>query len=224
MFDFEPIASRYDLCNRLFSFGLDRRWRRTAAVFLNPQKGDRILDLCCGTGEMAAALARHQPDAAILGLDISPAMVERAQQKYAALSDRISWRVADAVQTGLPAQSFDLITCAFGLRNLPEPLHALHEMKRLLKPSGTIGILEFSLPKNRIWRGLFWCYLRYGMPVASVCLFGKSNPLIYLAESIRKWNDELHLPDLCRRTGLSYLAGCSLCGGTVTLHRLQHSL
>lgn len=223
MFDFEPIAPRYDCCNRLFSFGLDRRWRRTAALLLNPQPGESILDLCCGSGEMAAALAHRQPLADIVGLDISRAMIELAKKKYAAQSDRIRWRVADAVQTGLPAQSFDLITCAFGLRNIPDKTAALREMKRLLRPKGRIGILEFSLPENRILRTLFWIYLRYLMPAASIPLFGKPNPLIYLAESIRTWDEELNFPDLCRRAGLICRTRDSLCAGTVTLYRLQHN-
>ncbi|HOQ05456.1 MAG TPA: ubiquinone/menaquinone biosynthesis methyltransferase [Anaerohalosphaeraceae bacterium] len=224
MFDFEPIAARYDLCNRLFSFGLDRRWRRTAAALLNPQPQERILDLCCGTGEMAAALAHLQPAAEIVGLDISPAMIEQAREKYAALSEQIRWHVADAVRTDLPSNSFDLITCAFGLRNIPDIPAALKEMKRLLRPGGRIGILEFSLPKNKWVRGLFWMYLRHLMPAASIPLFGRPNPLIYLAESIRTWNDELNFPDLCRQAGLTYAASRSLCLGTVTLHMLGHRL
>jgi len=221
VFDFEPIAARYDLCNRLFSFGLDRRWRRTATVLLNPQPQERILDLCCGTGEMAAALARLQPAAEIVGLDISPAMIEQARKKYAALSEQISWHVADAVRTDLPSNSFDLITCAFGLRNIPDIPAALKEIKRLLRPGGRIGILEFSLPKNTMIRRLFWMYLRYLMPAASIPLFGRPNPLIYLAESIRTWNDELNFPSLCRQAGLTYAASRTLCLGTVTLHMLH---
>lgn len=224
MFDFEPIAARYDLCNRLFSFGLDRRWRKTAAALLNPQPEEQILDLCCGTGEMAAALAHLQPAAEIVGLDISPAMIEQAEKKYAALSGQITWQVADAVQTNLLPNSFDLITCAFGLRNIPDISAALKEMKRLLHPAGRIGILEFSLPKNKMMRGLFWTYLRYLMPAGSILLFGKPNPLIYLAESIRTWNDELDFRGVCRQAGLCYSAGHSLCAGTVTLHMLGHLL
>ncbi len=224
MFDFEPIAARYDLCNRLFSFGLDRRWRLTAAALLNPQPQERILDLCCGTGEMAAALARLQPAAEIIGLDISPAMIEQAEKKYATLSEQITWQVGDAVQTELPPSSFGLIACAFGLRNIPDLSAALKEMKRLLHPAGRIGILEFSLPKNKLVRRLFWMYLRYLMPAASVPLFGRPNPLIYLAESIRTWNDELDFRGVCRQAGLSYSAGHRLCAGTVTLHMLGHLL
>jgi demethylmenaquinone methyltransferase/2-methoxy-6-polyprenyl-1,4-benzoquinol methylase len=222
-FTFGQIAGRYDLCNRLCSAGLDRRWRKTAAKILNPQEAEQVLDLCCGTGELAFALARHSPAASIIGLDISREMIEQSQKKRdPALSGRIDWQVADAVQTGLPSQTFDLITCAFGLRNIPDHLAALSEMHRLLRPQGRIGILEFSFPKNKFLRGLYWLYLRYVMPAAGVLLFARRKPLDYLAESIRTWNDEFDLPAVCRQAGLTYVRAQSLTCGIVTLHLLQN--
>lgn len=229
-FTFGQIADRYDLCNRLCSAGLDLHWRRKTAKILNPQEAEQVLDLCCGTGELAFALARHSPAASITGLDISPEMIEQSQKKHQrlqkrdlALSGRIDWRIADAVQTGLPTQSFDLITCAFGLRNIPDRPAALREMQRLLRPAGRIGILEFSLPKNKFLRGLYWLYLRYVMPAAGVLLFARRKPLDYLAESIRAWNDEFDLPAVCRQARLIYTEGRPMCGGIVTLHLLRKS-
>jgi demethylmenaquinone methyltransferase/2-methoxy-6-polyprenyl-1,4-benzoquinol methylase len=221
-FDFEKVAGRYDLCNHLFSAGLDRRWRKTAVKVLNPHEGEHVLDLCCGTGDLAFALAQHSPAASIIGLDISPAMIDRARKKHPGLSGRIDWRIADAVQTGLPPQSFDLIACAFGLRNIPDRPAALCEMQRLLRPTGRIGILEFSLPKNKFLRGLYWLYLRYLMPAAGALLFAGPKPLVYLAQSIRDWNDRFDLPNACRQAGLVYLSAQSLSGRIVTLHLLQN--
>lgn len=227
-FTFGQIAGRYDLCNRLCSAGLDLHWRRKTVRILSPQAGDKTLDLCCGTGELAFALAKHSPAASIIGLDISGEMIEQAEKKRRCrqkrdpgLSGRIDWQIADAVQTGLPSQTFDLITCAFGLRNIPDRPAALREMHRLLRPAGRIGILEFSLPKNKFLRGLYWLYLRYVMPAAGVLLFARRKPLDYLAESIRTWNDTFDLPAACRQAGLTYVRAQSLTCGIVTLHLLK---
>ncbi len=220
LFDFEPIAGRYDLCNWLCSWGLEHRWRRTAARLLAPRPGERILDVCCGTGQMVRALALQQPKAHIAGLDISPGMLKQAQKKNTALLERITWRLADALQTHLPAAAFDLITCAFGLRNLSDPTAALREMKRLLRPAGRVGILEFSLPRSPFLRAFFWGYLRYLMPAIGLLLFASPAPLVHLAESIREWNDAFDLPGACRQAGLVYVEGHPMCGGLLTLHRI----
>lgn len=229
-FEFEPIAGRYDLCNHLFSAGQDCRWRRLAVKKLSLQAGQKALDLCCGTGDLVFALAKYSPASEIVGLDVSEAMITRAEEKQRrlekkipGLAGRVQWNVADAVQAGLPGQTFDCITCAFGLRNIPDRLAALREMHRLLRPGGKIAILEFSLPENKLLRGLYWIYLRYVMPAADALLFGSRKPFIYLAESIRTWNDEFDFPKVCQDAGLLYITAQSLTCGIVTLHLLKRN-
>lgn len=229
-FDFGQIAGRYDLCNHLFSMGIDRLWRRAAAGQIGLQAGSKALDLCCGTGDLTFALARYTPATEIVGLDISPAMIARAKEKQKrlekktpSLAGRIQWKVADALQTGLPEETFDGITCAFGLRNIPDRPAALREIHRLLRPGGRAVILEFSLPQNILLRGLYRVYLRMVMPAAGILLFRSREPLFYLARSIQQWNDEFDLLASCRRAGLDSLAAQPLTGGIVTLHRLKRS-
>jgi demethylmenaquinone methyltransferase/2-methoxy-6-polyprenyl-1,4-benzoquinol methylase len=228
-FDFENLAQRYDLCNHLFSAGIDRRWRRNTVKILNPQPGEQVLDLCCGSGDLAFALVEHSAASTIIGLDRSSAMIKQAVKKYQhrlkkqpALAHRLRWETADALQTALPSAAFDIITCAFGLRNIPDRLAALREMKRLLKPNGRIGILEFSLPPSSILRKWYWMYLRYGMPAAGLLLFRSRRPLLYLAESIRLW-EGFPLPATCRQAGLLYDAACPMSGGIVTLHLIKNN-
>lgn len=228
-FDFENIAYRYDLCNHLFSAGLDRQWRKNTVKILNPQPAEHVLDLCCGSGDLAFALAEHSAASTIVGLDRSRAMIKQAVKKYQhrlkkqpTLARRLRWETADALQTALPSATFDIITCAFGLRNIPDRLAALREMKRLLKPNGRIGILEFSLPPNSFLRKCYWMYLRYGMPAAGLLLFRSRRPLLYLAESIRLW-EGFALPEACRQTGLLYHAACPMSGGIVTLHLIKNN-
>ncbi len=222
-FDFGKIAGRYDLCNHLFSFGMDRLWRRAAVRLLDLRADERALDLCCGTGEVVFALARYSAAGEITGLDVSEAMIRRAQGKQpSGGGGRIRWIAGDAVRTGLGDQSFDAITCAFGLRNIPDRLAALREMSRLLRPGGRAAIMEFSLPSNRVLRGLYWLYLRFVMPAAGALLFGSRNPLIYLAESVRAWNDEFDFPKVCEQAGLSYARGYPLTCGIVRIHLLKH--
>jgi demethylmenaquinone methyltransferase/2-methoxy-6-polyprenyl-1,4-benzoquinol methylase len=224
-FDFENIAYRYDLCNHLFSAGLDRQWRKNTVKILNPQPAEQVLDLCCGSGDLAFALAEHSAASTIVGLDRSRAMRKQAVKKYQhrlkkqpTLAPRLRWETADALQTALPSATFDIITCAFGLRNIPDRLAALREMKRLLKPNGRIGI---SLPPNSFLRKCYWMYLRYGMPAAGLLLFRSRRPLLYLAESIRLW-EEFDLPEACRQAGLLYHAACPMSGGIVTLHLIKN--
>lgn len=220
-FNFDPIAGRYDLCNHLFSLGLDRRWRRVVVRTLGPQAYHRVLDLCCGTGDLVFAFAKYSSAPSITGLDISEAMIRRARQKQnSAWNDRIHWHVADAADTGLADASFDVVTCAFGLRNIPDRLGALREMRRLLRPGGQAAILDFSLPKSRLLRVPYWLYLRYFMPAAGALLFGNSSPLRYLAESVREWDETFDLAQAAA-AGLECETQKPLTCGIVTLTILR---
>src|SRR6266568_8694017 len=143
---FTAIAPRYDLLNHLLSANVDKLWwRRTARTFAKilSQPNARVLDLCCGTGDMAFALRRAGPDSHITGADFSHAMLVLASAKSS--SDRpVKWIEADALQLPFPDQSFDLVTSAFGFRNLAAYDAGLREIYRVLRPGGKFGILEFS--------------------------------------------------------------------------------
>jgi demethylmenaquinone methyltransferase/2-methoxy-6-polyprenyl-1,4-benzoquinol methylase len=153
---FGRIAGRYDLLNHLLSFNLDRRWRarvveRVADVLERP--GARVLDLCCGTGDVLLALEERRK-AEVLGSDFCHPMLVEAARKIAARGRRSRLFEADALALPLADHSLDLITIAFGFRNLANYGKGLEELLRVLKPGGVVAILEFSQPANRVFAAL----------------------------------------------------------------------
>src|SRR5580700_5806009 len=163
---FTSIAPRYDLLNHVLSFNVDRLWwRRTARSFASILKKPdaRVLDLCCGTGDMTFALLQRAGDsrATILGADFSHAMLQRASAKSAGKSLR--WIEADALGLPFPDEQFDLITSAFGFRNLADYDAGLREMVRMLRPGGECGILDFGEPRGLIGK-LYRVYFKRILP------------------------------------------------------------
>ncbi len=155
---FTDIAAIYDRLNHVFSLGRDRRWRRLAAARVK-EAPRRILDLATGTGDFAFALARRFPDAEILGLDLTPAMLEKAVEKNT--SPKITFQEGDAMTLPLPsAPDFDLVACAFGFRNIPDKRRALAEARRVLKPGGRLLALEFFRPTSRLLGAFTMLWLR----------------------------------------------------------------
>lgn len=223
-FVFDPIAQRYDCCNRLFSLGLDRRWRKALVSAVNAQPGDRVLDLCCGTGDVVFDFLRYSPVRRVEGVDISESMLHLAQEKQILLGRKkwmadseITWQPADAAHLPYEDNSFDLVTCAFGIRNVTERKAALAEAYRVLKPSGRLGILEFSVPSNPLLRSLYLLYLSKLMPAAGLLLLRKSHPLKYLAASIINWHKNVDFAEELAAAGFSSINKCPLTAGIVTL-------
>lgn len=147
---FEAIAPRYDLLNDLLSFGLHRFWKRQAIAWIGPSPGQRLLDLCCGTGDLALLLAeRVRPSGAVLGLDVAEAPLAEARRRAA---ERpwlpLSFRGADALATGLSDGWADGAAMAYGLRNLADPGQGLRELRRLLRTGGRAAVLDFNQPEG----------------------------------------------------------------------------
>lgn len=221
---FSAIAARYDLCNHLFSFGLDFYWRKKAAVMACPAPIENALDLCCGTGDMAFALAKTGKIKSIVGGDISQPMLTLAEQKaYIARPVSFRWLCVPAEATGLDDQSFDLITCAFGLRNVDDLSLALKEMHRLLKPGGTVCILEFFLPRQNWLRKLYMIYLGTLMPRLGKLITGSSAPWDYLAKSIENWTDNINLKQQLQTAGFTEITIQPLTCQTVQVYLAQKS-
>ncbi len=189
---FTSIAPRYDLLNHVLSLNVDRLWwRRTARTFRHiltlPQA--RVLDLCCGTGDMAFALRRHAGKAApqIMGADFSHAMLRRARSKSAGLSGLSpGWIEADALSLPLPGEHFDLVTSAFGFRNLADYDRGLREIVRVLRPGGECGILDFSEPKGMMG-ALYRIYFKEVLPRVGTMISGVRGPYAYLPASVQRF-------------------------------------
>ena len=185
---FTSIAPRYDLLNHLLSANVDKLWWRRAAKSFSPilaRSGAQVLDLCCGTGDMAFALRRHGIAAKISGADFSHAMLKLAADKSKARPG-IQWVEADALRLPFSDQSFDLVTSAFGFRNLADYDAGLREIFRVLKPGGECGILEFSEPKGFLGK-LYRIYFRSILPRIGSLISGNNGAYSYLPASVERF-------------------------------------
>jgi len=183
---FGTIAPRYDLLNRMLSFGIDRRWRRKAVRLLKYREGARILDVATGTGDVALEIARTTPPSVkITGADFCKEMVDLGQVKTAQspYADRIDFKVAPCEDLPFPNETFDSITIAFGIRNVVDRKLGLAEMWRVLRPGGRMIILEFSTPRSQLFRQIYYFYFRRLLPVIGG-LFSKFDAYKYLPDSV----------------------------------------
>jgi len=194
---FTSIAPRYDLLNHVLSFNIDRLWwRRTARTFnaILKRPEARVLDLCCGTGDMAFALRRRAAAGAsqILGADFSHAMLQRAAAKAAekapdkGRSTTLGWIEADALRLPFPDGHFDLVTSAFGFRNLADYDAGLHEIARVLAPTGECGILDFGEPRGLIGQ-CYRVYFKKVLPAVGTMISGVRGPYAYLPASVERF-------------------------------------
>jgi demethylmenaquinone methyltransferase/2-methoxy-6-polyprenyl-1,4-benzoquinol methylase len=200
---FTSIAPRYDLLNHVLSLNVDRLWwRRTARTFaaILSRPDARILDLCCGTGDMTLALRRQakKSSATILGADFSHAMLERASQKSASTS--LKWIEADALRLPFPDNHFDLITSAFGFRNLANYDAGLQEIMRVLRPGGQFGILDFGEPNGLVGAG-YRIYFKHVLPAIGTLISGVKGPYAYLPESVARFPAPKEMLERIQQTG-----------------------
>lgn len=205
---FNNIAPRYDLLNHVLSANIDRVWwRRAAATFrstlANPNTA--ILDICCGTGDLTMALLKHRPSEArpILAADFAHAMLSRGLQKFSSSPRQRSYAIAleaDALHLPLRSQSLDLITTAFGFRNLANYEAGLREFHRVLKPGGRLGILEFSQPGGLIGKA-YALYFHRILPVIGRLVCGKNGPYNYLPSSVGAFPPPSELIEMMRDVG-----------------------
>jgi len=207
---FDTIASRYDLANHLLSMGTDYRWRRKAVQLAAPASGQTVLDMCCGTGDLLFAFVKAQPHLKMItGCDFSDEMISIAEKKQAKISTpamaiSIRWLRHDCLDTGLEDETFDVISCAFGVRNMANLKAGLAEMYRLLKPGGKVCILEFSLPSNPVIRMVYLFYFRFILPIFAAIITGaKTKEYKYLVTSVMKWHRQVDLSNELARSGFS---------------------
>jgi demethylmenaquinone methyltransferase/2-methoxy-6-polyprenyl-1,4-benzoquinol methylase len=224
---FGRIAPRYDLLNHLLSFNLDKRWRartvaRVAEILDRPDA--QVLDLCCGTGDLLLALeARARTNYGhgrkpVLASDFCHPMLVEARRKISARGFHTPVFEADALALPLADASLDLITVAFGFRNLANYQSGLEEMLRVLKPGGTAAILEFSQPSNATFRALYGFFSTRVLPRIGGIISGSRDAYSYLPESIRKFPGAEQLAQQMRQAGFTRVEFERMTGGAVALH------
>ena len=210
---FSWVAPRYDLVNDLASLGQDRFWRLNLVDALAPQAGEIILDLAAGTGASSQPIARS--GAIVIATDLTEDMVRVGQKRH---RDRI-FVVGDALALPYSNGAFDAATISFGLRNVLDPELVLLELKRVVRPGGTLVICEFSTPTSPVVRFLNKTWLRMAVPVVSRSFSSNAPAYSYLSESILDWPDQRSLALMLEAAGWVNIQWRNLTGGIVTLHR-----
>jgi demethylmenaquinone methyltransferase/2-methoxy-6-polyprenyl-1,4-benzoquinol methylase len=220
---FSAIAPRYDLLNHVLSFNIDRIWwwrtaRTFEAVLAQPQS--RVLDLCCGTGHMSFALRRRAGDAGarILGADFAHPMLQRA----AANSHRkqLAWVEADALQLPFDDAHFDLVTAAFGFRNLADYDAGLGELIRILKPGGECGILDFSEPRGLMGK-IYRLYFKHVLPKVGTMISGIKGPYAYLPKSVERFPAPAEMVERMKAAGFREASWTPYTFGIAGLYRAK---
>ena len=213
---FGEIAPRYDFLNRLLSFGIDRAWRRRTIRHLDLPPGSEVLDLCCGTGDLALAFAAH--GASTYGADFTLPMLQAAAQKSRDKSHSVCWMQADAQALPFSDGVFDAVTIAFGIRNVEDPQKGLRECQRVLKDGGRLAVLEFFPIPNPLWRSLFRFYFLHVLPLlAKVVRAGRTGAYRYLPESVDNFATPQQFRAWMEDAGLVFEQDLALTGGVARL-------
>ena len=180
---FGDIAGRYDRTNQVLSGGMHHLWRRAAVAELGSRPDDRVLDVCCGTGDLALAIAASLgDDGEVVGVDFCPEMVELAVAKLRGQGGdgRVTFHTGDATALAFPDDGFDGATVAFGIRNVVEPVDGLTELARVVRPGGRVVVLEFGQPSGLLMGPAFRAYSRWVMPTVGGLLTGNRAAYEYL--------------------------------------------
>ncbi len=220
---FDQIATKYDPINRILSLGQDQRWRREVARFI-PNEPFDLLDLAAGTGDQIIALFEAgAPIRKAIGLDLSEPMLEIGRQKLAEKGYAASLQQGDAQQLPFPDCSFDICTISFGIRNVEQPILALREMHRILRPGGRCLILEFSIPENRLVRPLYLFYLRSLLPRIGGWISKNPSAYRYLNRTIESFPSGQAFCDLLRAASFTQIEHHSMNLGGVSLYEASRA-
>jgi demethylmenaquinone methyltransferase/2-methoxy-6-polyprenyl-1,4-benzoquinol methylase len=217
---FAAIAGTYDLLNHLLSFNQDKGWRRFTADLVALRPGDRALDVCTGTADLALELGGRVGDTGqVIGTDFCEQMVRLGMPKRGALADRVRLGVADTLSLPFADDSFHAVTVGFGIRNVSD-LHAgIAEMARVARPGGRIAILEFTQPSNPLFRFVYYVYFMILLPIlGNLVTGGRRNAYGYLPRSVLTFPGRNRLKKIVAECGLENVEVHARTFGIITVH------
>jgi len=215
---FATIADRYDLITVLLSYGQDRRWKRRVAALAGGAAGSRVLDLACGTGDIAFEVARS--GARVIGLDITYRMVELASRKSSPASRApVAFLTGDMMALPFEAGCFDVVTTGYGIRNVPDIAGAIAEIGRVLRPGGVFVSLDFDRPAQPIVRGAYLIYLTVVGSALGLILHGDPDTYRYIPASIRRYPGADRVAGMLRDGGFSTSTVVPVLGGLMAINR-----
>lgn len=210
---FDRIASRYDLINDLQSFGLHRYWKRRLLQLTNLKSGYSALDVCCGTGDIAEAL--QDRGASVIGCDFSLQMLSVAKNRR----PNLAYFQTDALNLPLKDCSFQVVTIGYGLRNLADINKGLSELLRVLKPGGSLLILDFGKPANPLLRAAYFAYLRLVVPIFGLLFCGDAAAYSYILDSLRHYPAQEGVKSMLETLGCDHVEVHNFLGGVMSIHR-----
>ena len=218
---FSSIAKKYERFNAISSFGAYKLWLSGMMKQAPINESDDVLDIAGGTGDVSFSVARAKHPAHIQCTDLVPEMLEVAREHYrrgAADGVSVDFDVVDAQNISYADATYDAITMAYGIRNMPDRPRALAEMYRVLKPGGALVCLEFSTPPNRVWRALYNFYLKHLIPFWGGLITGDKEGFVYLAQSIKAFPDQQGLAHLMEEAGFCDVTWKNYTGGIAAVH------
>jgi ubiquinone/menaquinone biosynthesis methyltransferase len=200
---FSTIAPRYDLTNRILSFGRDTVWKNRLVNDLPDSKNAHCLDIACGTGDITFLLAAKYPDGQIIGIDITEEMLNFARSRVTSHESRVTFQIDDMCRMNFPDDSFDIVTGGYALRNAPNLEQALIEIRRVMKPGATAAFLDFSKPPNRFLQKTKGLLLKFWSGFWGLLLYRNPQLYTYIAESLKQYPDRNALKQLITKLGFT---------------------
>ncbi|HNQ88243.1 MAG TPA: ubiquinone/menaquinone biosynthesis methyltransferase [Verrucomicrobiota bacterium] len=220
---FQRVARRYDLVNDLQSLGCHRRWKRRLVRWVAVGPGCRALDVCCGTGDVALALALT--GAGVVGLDFSAPMLDVARSRLEAARRRhpdralhLEFIEGDALRLPFADGGFDAVTVSYGLRNLADPAAGLAELWRVVRPGGRLAVLDFGKPANRVWCYGYFSYLRWAVPLLGRAVCGSRAAYAYILESLDHYPAQEGVTRMLQDLGAPEVQLTEFLGGAMSIH------
>lgn len=218
---FSTIAKRYDRMNTLLTLNIDKLWRKKAIRLCNIKKGYKVIDLCCGIGQMIEEIYRQAGnDTSVIGLDCNDEMLAVADKKLNNQSNGIHFDLVNGDVLNIPYSdsNFDVVTIAFGIRNIPNHAKALNEMYRVLKPGGSLICLELSKPTVPVFRNIYDIYFNHILPFLGYIGTGDMGAYYYLRDSVNHFMKKPELQSAFKAAGFKNTGYISLTGGIASIH------